>query len=150
MTHRASFASVLSASFVLALAACEHHTPAAPTTVSPFAPAAVPDTRPVRSPPIADVRDAAGCPMDVPGTRASVVELDDGVALDLITPGDVLELRRRVRAQPALAVTDLDHGARVTVVTADADARHALTSRAAAAAGALNRGDCGALVSWVR
>ena len=140
MNHHPSFAGLLSASFVLALAACESHTPAAPTTVSPFAPAAV-HPKLVTSPPIA-VKDAHGCPMDLPGARASVVELDDGVALDSITPGDVMELRRRVHALGDLVVSDLEHGARVTITEADADARRELASRVSDAVGDLNRGDC--------
>jgi hypothetical protein len=153
MTHNVSFASLLSVSFVLVIAACESHTPAAPTTpssASPFAPAAVPGGSLKKAPPIA-ARDAQGCPMDLPGTRASVVVLDDAVALDLITPGDVMELRRRVHALGDLAVTDVEHGARVTIAVTDASARHELATRVSAAAGDLNRGDCTRLsADWLR
>jgi hypothetical protein len=145
MTHHASFASLLSVSFGLALAACESHVPAAPTTPpAPFGPAAPAKNGLVNAPPVA-VRDATGCPMNLPGARATVVELADGVALDLVTPGDVMELRRRVHALAALAVTDVDHGARVTIAAADASSRHDLAVRLALAAGELNEGNCARL-----
>jgi hypothetical protein len=150
MNQHPSFASLVCAFFSCSFLACESHTPAAPTTPSPFAPSPA-TAKPVNAPPIARVEDAHGCPMDLPGARASVVELDDGVALDLTTPGDVMELRRRVRAIEDLALTDLEHGVRVTIAAGDPARRHALASRATGAAGELNRGDCTVLsASWLR
>jgi hypothetical protein len=36
------------------------------------------------------------CPMEVPGTTASVADTEDGVAITFTTTGDVAELRQRV------------------------------------------------------
>ena len=41
------------------------------------------------------------CPMEIPGSRVTVGEINGGIALDFTTTGDVTELRSRVRALAA-------------------------------------------------
>ncbi len=65
--------------------------------------------QPVSNPMMDDQQDSAAqggekqqkmmqmCPMEVEGTTRQVVKLDDGVALDFTTTGDVEELRNRVQ-----------------------------------------------------
>ncbi len=107
----------------------------------------------------APVADADGCPMDVPGAKASITQVDGAVALCFMTTGDVLALRARVhqlgagtadaaRAADARAkLEDLPNGVQVVFTPADPQQLDALRSLALKTATELNQGDCGSLAA---
>jgi hypothetical protein len=77
------------------------------------------------------------CPMKVEGTTRQIVKLDDAVAMDFTTTGDVEELRQRVQKMPQMhqkmhAEGGMMSGVTVTTEKIDAGMRAKFTPKDAA------------------
>ncbi len=108
------------------------------------------------------------CPMTVPDATVEVQQIDDGTSLVFRTPGDVAELRRRVRTlarlhsfrvgerrDPLLATTDdIANGVRLNIRPIDSSRAPFVHSANIAHAAVLTRGSCptiapGNVVAWL-
>ena len=99
-----------------------------------------------RSPARPIVVDGPGCPTVLHGARVAMTELDEGIALDFTTPGDVDALRTVVRRiGDSAATADLDRGVRVTLAPVDPREYDELEVRARRAVFDLGHGDCSCL-----